>query len=57
VYTGITGGATVIEMPTSTCAGAEIGISSEPNIKRSKNPRQDLRMRITSFEAVYDFMK
>jgi hypothetical protein len=38
-YTGIAGGATVIEMPTSTCAGAEIGISSEPNIKRSKNPR------------------
>jgi hypothetical protein len=57
VYTGITGGATVMETPMPGCAGAETGTNSDPNINRSNNPRQDLRMRITSFEAIYDFMK
>jgi hypothetical protein len=39
VYTGITGGATVMETPMPTYAGAETGISNEPNINRSKKPK------------------
>jgi hypothetical protein len=53
----MTGGATVMETPMPGCAGAETGTNSDPNTNRSNNPRQDLRMRITSFEAIYDFMK